>query len=115
MVPVCLVFPILPGKTEAARAMHVDLETTRKPDYARSEKRLGIDKEYWYIASLPSGDQLVGYFEVEDLDPVLNAFIASTDPFDLWFKKSLADVTGVDLNNPPADMKLPELVSRHEA
>ena len=115
MIPVCLVLPILSGKSGAARAFQVELDTTRKPDYARSERRLGVAKEYWYIANLPSGDHLVGYFEVEDLDRVMSAFIASTDSFDLWFKRSLADVTGVDLNNPPADMKLPELVSRYEA
>ena len=41
--------------------------------------------------------------------------MASQDAFDQWFKRRLAEVTGVDLENLPPDMQLPELVSRYEA
>ncbi len=37
MDQICLVLPILPGKTEDARAFQRELETERKADYARSE------------------------------------------------------------------------------
>lgn len=114
MDQVCLVLPILPGKTEAARAFHRELDTTRKPDYDRSERRIGVVREYWFLASLPSGDHLVAYFAAEDINKALPTFVASQDEFDLWFKRSLADVTGLDLNNPPADMTLPELLSSYE-
>jgi hypothetical protein len=112
---VCLVFPILSGKTEDARAWQRELDTTRKPDYDRSERRIGVPREYWYIASIPSGDLLVAHFDVADLNQAFATFIQSQDEFDLWFKKRLNDVTGVDLNNPPADLKLPELVSSYVA
>jgi hypothetical protein len=36
----------------------------------------------------------------------LEQFSGSEDEFDQWFKSRLADVTGIDLNNPPA-MTLP--------
>ena len=112
---ICIVLPILSGKTEDARAFQRELDTERKADYDRSERRIGITREYWFVASLPSGDQLVAYMESQDFNRPLQLFSQSQDEFDLWFKRRLADVTGVDLNNPPPDMQLPELVSSYEA
>ena len=115
MDQICLVLPILPGKTEEARAFQRELDTDRKADYDRSERRIGITKEVWYIASVPGGDQLVTYMESADFNQALEQFVASQDAFDQWFKGRLAEVTGVDLENLPPDMQLPELVSRYEA
>jgi isopentenyl phosphate kinase len=56
-----LVLPVLEGRSASARAFMQELETQRKPEYAVSERRIGIDKEAWYIASTPAGDQLVAY------------------------------------------------------
>jgi uncharacterized protein GlcG (DUF336 family) len=112
---ICVVFPLLPGKTEDARAFQRELDTDRKADYARSERRIGITKEHWFIASVPAGDQLVAYMEGEDFGRALGLFAQSRDGFDVWFKDRLAEVTGVDLNNPPPDLRLPELVSSYEA
>ncbi len=112
---VCVVFPLLPGKTEDACAFQRELDTERKGDYDRSERRIGITKEYWFVASVPSGDQLVVYMESADFGRALQMFVASQDEFDLWFKRRPAEVSGVDLNNPPPDMALPELVSSYEA
>jgi hypothetical protein len=111
----CIVIPILPGKTDAARAFQREIDTTRKADYARTERRLGVTREYWFIAELPGGDQFVLYWDSPDANQVVSDFVQSQDPFDLWFKDQVREVTGLDLNNPPADMKLPELVSTYEA
>ncbi len=81
---VCVVFPLLPGKTEEARAFQRELDTTRKSDYDRSERRIGITKEYWFVASVPGGDQLVVYMESPDFTRALGQFGASQDAFDLW-------------------------------
>ncbi len=112
---VCVVFPILPGMTEDARAFQRELDSSRKADYARSEQRIGITKEHWFLASVPSGDQLVAYMESADFARAIGEFGASQDDFDLWFKRRLAEVTGVDLGNLPPGMALPELVSSYEA
>jgi hypothetical protein len=53
--------------------------------------------------------------ESEDFPRALMSFAASRDEFDLWFKSCLADVTGLDLNNPPPNMTLPELLSLYKA
>jgi hypothetical protein len=115
MDQVCIVLPILPGKSNDARAFHRELESTRKADYDRSERRLGISKEVWYLASQPTGDQLVVYIEGANFNTAMQQFVASKNDFDLWFKRRLLEVTGLDLNNPPPDMKWPEMLSRFEA
>jgi hypothetical protein len=111
---ICLVLPILSGKTEEARAFQRELEGPRKREYEVSERRIGIDKELWFLASGPSGEEFVAYMESSDFNKALGMFVESRDEFDLWFKERLANATGVDLNNPP-EIKLPELLSTYEA
>lgn len=115
MDQICLALPILPDKTDVARDFMRELEVERKAEYDRSERRIGITKEAWFLASLPSGDHLVAYMESQDFAGALALFVESRDDFDLWFKSRLAEATGVDLNNPPPDMKLPELLSGYQA
>jgi hypothetical protein len=115
MDQVCAVFPVLPGKTDAARSFMRELETQRKAEYDRSERRIGITKEVWYLAQLPGGDCLVGYMESEEFNRALGLFSQSKDEFDLWFKRRFAEATGVDFNNLPPDMKLPEVLSNYRA
>ena len=114
MNQICLVIPITPGKSEDARNFMRELEDERKADYDQSERRIGITKEVWYLASAPGGDQFVAYMETADFGKALSLFSASRDEFDMWFKRRLADSTGLDLNNPPS-MQLPELLSSYSA
>ena len=114
MDQICLVVPVLPGKTPDARDFMRELEGDRKPSYQRSEERIGIVKEAWYLARTPAGDQLVAYIESPDCPKALSMFSGSHDEFDVWFKQRLADATGLDLNTPPAG-PLPELLSSYPA
>src|SRR5258708_23208026 len=98
MDPVCLVMPILPGKTADARAFLRELDGPRKAEFDRSERRIGIAKELWYLATLPAGDQLVGYMEANNIGDAVSQFSAAQAPLHLWFTTRMADVTGVDLN-----------------
>lgn len=115
MDQVCVVFPVLPGKTEDARAFMRELDTTRMAEYDRSEQAIGVTKELWFLASVPGGDALVGYVEAEDFGKAVAQFGASKEPFDVWFKDRMREVTGVDFSNIPADFRPPELLSRYEA
>ena len=114
MDQICLVVPITPGKTQDARDFMRELEEQRKPDYGRSERRIGITKEAWYLARTPGGDQFVAYMETPDFGHALSLFSGSQDEFDLWFKRRLADSTGLDLNTAPSG-PLPELLSSYSA
>ena len=114
MDQICLVVPVLPGKTADALDFMRELEADRKAEYQASEERIGIVKEAWYLARTPTGDQLVGYLESPDFPKALSMFSQSHDQFDQWFKQRLADATGLDLNTPPTG-PLPELLSSYAA
>jgi hypothetical protein len=114
MEQICLVLPLQPGRGDDAREFMRELEASRKRDYARSEERIGITKEVWFLAGVPGADALVGYMETSDFAKALAMFSQSEDEFDIWFKRRLADCTGVDLNHPP-EMTLPELLSSYSA
>ena len=112
---VCLALPVVNGQSDAARTFLHQLDGSRRDEFDSSERRIGITKELWYLASLPAGDHLIGYCESADFGRALPMFVASRDPFDVWFKEQMMAVTGVDLNNPPADMKPAELLSKSRA
>jgi hypothetical protein len=114
MDEICLVVPITPGRSEDARAFMRELEQVRKADYERSERRIGISKEIWYLAQTGTSDQLVAYMESADFPRALSLFSHSEDDFDVWFKRKLAHATGLDLNNPPTH-GLPEKLSSYTA
>jgi hypothetical protein len=115
MEQICLVLPVQQGQSDDAREFMRELEASRKVDYARSEERIGITKEVWFLAATPGGGAaLVGYMETGDFANALALFSQSQDAFDMWFKRRMADCTGVDLNDPPA-MTLPELLSSYSA
>jgi hypothetical protein len=110
----CLVVPIIHGKTDDARHFMQELEGQRKPDYDRALRRIGISKEVWYLAHAPGGDQLIAYIESADFGRTLSLLSGSQQEFEVWFKRRLADSTGLDLNTPPSG-PLPELVSSYSA
>ena len=114
MQQICLVIPVQPGRADDAREFMRELEATRKGEYARSEERIGITKEVWFLAAVGDGEAMVAYMETNDFANALRLFSQSRDEFDVWFKRRLADATGVDLNDPP-EMTLPELLSSYSA
>lgn len=93
--------PILPDKTDAARAFLRELEGERRGQYAASEERLGLTKEVWAIQSGPQGDLYVVYFAGESIAEAFRQFAGSQDEFDRWFKERVKETTGADLNTPP--------------
>jgi hypothetical protein len=112
---ICLALPLVTGKADQARAFLRQLDTNRRDEFDRSERRIGISKELWFLAALPSGDHLIGYMEASDFGRALEAFVGSRDPFDMWFKAEMLAVTGFDLNNPPPGTRPAELLSHYQA
>jgi hypothetical protein len=113
MDEICLVTPVLAGRADAARDFLGRLDGDSRADYQRSEQRLGISKEVWFLASGPRDVSLVAYIEAAGFAHSLQAFAASRDAFDVWFKHQLLEVSGVDLNQ-PNHTALPELLSSYQ-
>ena len=97
---VCFALPVVEDKTEDARAFFEELETQRKSDYAASEQRINISKESWDLQHSPQGDLLLAYIESPDFANAIGMFSQSQEAFDQWFKRRIAEVTGIDLNDP---------------
>jgi hypothetical protein len=111
---ICLALPVLAGRTAAARAFMKQLDGARRAEFDTSERRIGVTKELWFLAALPSGDHLIVYMESADFNRALQMFVSSRDPFDLWFKEQMRAATDLDLNNPPPGMQPAELLSHYE-
>jgi hypothetical protein len=94
--------PILPGKTEAARAFLREAGGPRLHELAACGRGVGIPKETWALQQTPQGDLLIAYVAGENLARAFETFAASQDAFDLWFKQQVQEVTGADMNAPPA-------------
>jgi hypothetical protein len=92
--------PILPGKTESAKRWGSEIRGARHKEYEDYRKRYGITKEFAGIQQTPQGELFVGYFETADVDQANQAFAASNQPFDVWFKEQLREFTGQDFNQP---------------
>ena len=93
--------PILPGKTEAARAFLQEMKGPRKQQLAACGQSVGIAQEVWAIQQTPQGDMYVAYITGADIAQAFKEFAASQTEFDRWFKQQLQETTGADLNTPP--------------
>jgi hypothetical protein len=94
--------PILPGKTEAARAFLHEVGGARKQELAECGQSVGITQEVWALQQTPQGDLFVVYVTGEDLAHGFTEFAASQTAFDRWFKDQVKETTGADMNTPPS-------------
>ena len=96
-----LVFTLLPGRGESARDFMRQLADGRRAEQERSERRVGIRGTRWFLAEPSAGETLVVILDTPDLHRSLRLLAVSMDPHDLWFKRSFAEITGIDLNEGP--------------
>jgi hypothetical protein len=98
--------PVLPKKTDAARAsMTACAQGERKAAYEDSRRRAGITRETAFVQSTPGGDVMVVYIEADDINRALQVVATSDEPFDRWFRDEVRDVHGVSLEQgfPPPE------------
>ena len=69
-------------------------------EFDATEKRQGISKEFWSLAKSPQGSMVLVYIEGQDMGKIFTNFAHSKDPFDIWLKEQVKEVSGVDLNTP---------------
>jgi hypothetical protein len=93
--------PILPGKTEAARAFLQEMNGPRKQQLAACSQGVGVTKEVWAIQQTPQGDVFVAYMAGDNIARAFAQVAASQSEFDRWFKQRVQETTGADMNTPP--------------
>ncbi|HVP22985.1 MAG TPA: DUF6176 family protein [Conexivisphaerales archaeon] len=109
MQPIAMVLPIRPGKTKKAKEFAKMLMTERSKEFAASEKRQKVTKETWFLNPSEGGDVLVIYFEAADLKKAFEGFMKSKNAHDVWMKKELSAISGVDMSS-PMEGPLPEQI-----
>lgn len=93
-----IVFPVLPGKSEALREFAQKLLGERRAEFELSQ--LSVHKESWFIQPTPMGDVCIVHFESDDPAAVFAGLASSQDDFDVWFRSQVLDTTGIDLTQP---------------
>lgn len=90
--------PLLPGKTDAARAFAAELTGLRRAELDHAQTT--VTKESWFIQETPHGDFMIVYYVSPDPDKVHAALAVSEEPFDVWFRAQILDLTGIDISSP---------------
>lgn len=97
-----IMFPVLPGKREALLAFANALMGERRAEVDKAQ--VTVTKESWHLQETPMGDFCIVYFEAPDGMAVHAGLAASQEPFDVWFREQVMEVSGIDISKPPASV-----------
>ena len=93
MPAVTLAVPIPPEHLEAWRRFIQELALSKRPEFERSRKTVGVSAEsIWLVAGIA-----VWWLEAEDPEGAILRLAASDQPFDHWFKRQMHDLVGLEL------------------
>jgi hypothetical protein len=96
--------PILPGKTAEWKKRLAEMTGPRHAEFKASRDRAGLKERVW-LQHTPQGDLAVVVWEAQDIAKVFQTLMASTHPFDVWFRdKVLVDIHGITAGGPPPSM-----------
>jgi hypothetical protein len=93
-----MMFPLLPGKREALAEFAAALSGPRREEFEAAQ--ISVQRESWFLQTTPAADLLVVHFEADDPMGVFTRLAASEQPFDVWFKEQVREISGVDLTQP---------------
>jgi hypothetical protein len=94
-----LMFPVLPGKEEAARAWAAELNGPRYEGWDALQRRGGLTRETLVLQTTPAGTFLLAWAE-GDIEKAMTEFAAADDEFTVWHRQMLAEITGIDFTQP---------------
>jgi len=92
-------FPILEGKTDAARAFAGDITGDRKADFGAMQRRAGISRETWSLQETPAGAFMLVWFE-GNVEHAFDDLATANDDFTHWFRAQIQEVTSLDMTQP---------------
>ena len=101
MASVAFVAPLLPGKLEAWKEFHNQLDGLHRWDFEDQQRRLGLVRHRVWLQDTPAGPVALVVQEGEDPDRARAILASSTHPFDVWFKERILELHGLDLSEPP--------------
>ncbi len=93
MPAVALAVQVPPEHLESWRRFMQEIALTRRPEFERSRRRVGVSAEsVWLIAGIA-----VWWLEAEDPEGAILRLSASDQPFDRWFVRQVHDLVGLEL------------------
>ena len=101
-------FPILPGKVDAARSFSKELSGARRDQFNAQQRRANVTRETWTLQSTPMGDFILVWFD-GDIEKAFTDLATGNDEFVTWFRAQVLEMSGVDLAAPD-DSPMPEVV-----
>ena len=114
MSSLAVALPILPGKTPAWQRLIGEVTTNRRAELDGFHRRLGLARVNWYLNQTPGGDIAIVVLEGPDAAAAFGQWGMSQDPFDLWFKREVGALYGIDFNQPPTG-PAPEMVYEYRS
>lgn len=76
-------------------------ELRSKPEETRSFYDRHSAEEAWFLQNTEDGPIVIAVLAVDDPERAARTYGESTDPFDVWFKQRVIEVSGVDPNKTP--------------
>lgn len=101
-------FPVLPGKEDAARKFAESTTGPRLKDFIEQQSHASIVRETWTLQQTPAGSFVLVWFE-GDVEKAFADIGSDQGEFATWFRAQVKDVTGVDLAAPD-DSPPPEVL-----
>ncbi len=90
-----IVFPLLPGKRLALEQFVNTLAGEQRDAHDRFH--VLVARESWFLQPTPQGDLVIVYLESPDPAEVFAELAVSHEPFVIWFRAHVLDLTGMDL------------------
>ena len=100
LASVAFTAPILPGKLEAWKQFHEQLDGLRRWDFEDQQRRLGLVRHRIWLQETGTGHVALVVQEGEDPERSNALLAASNHPFDVWFKEQVMGLHGLDLSQP---------------
>src|SRR5262245_32689487 len=97
MAGIAFATPLLPGHEERWRRFWQECLGSRRGQFERSRRRLGVEAETGWIRSTPFGDLAVVSLELRSWSPVIPELASSLDPFDCWYREQLLELHQIDV------------------
>jgi len=93
-------FP-LQAPQQALEAFVAALNTERRADTDAFYRRFGISHESWHLQQTPQGPWVIGVTTFDDHQDAAARFANSSDDFEVWFKRQVRELSGVDPDQQP--------------
>ena len=101
-------FPVLQGREDEPREFARET-LERRNEFEESQRRLKVSKEEWSLQQTPMGSLVIVRFETGDIEGAFAGLAESNEPFDVWFRLRVQEITRVDLSA-PMERPPPEII-----